>query len=199
MSHRCKVIFIGDTGVGKTSITNRLIKDKFDKDSCPTIGAAFNSIKYNDADVTCEFWDTAGQEVYDSMSKMFYRNAKIVILVIDSSRLDSIKRIKPLIENLHDVIDENDYELILIANKIDEITDDLRNEIMNMIRKYINHGKLIYTSAKTGQNIDTLEMLIRSTVIELKNDKNLCTNEKLELEKNKKQMKSWKRFICFMK
>ena len=201
MSHRCKVIFIGDTGVGKTSITNKIIRDKFDEHSAPTIGASFSSINYDDINVYCEFWDTAGQEAYDSMSKMFYRDAQIVILVIDSSRLKSIERIKPLIKNLHDVIDENDYELIIIANKIDKITDELQDKIMSMIHKNITRGKIIYTSAKTGQNIDTLQMLVKTTAKELKDDKKLrknIKNNRMELDKQY-DAKSWKRFICFMK
>ena len=200
MSHRCKVIFIGDTGVGKTSITSKLIRDKFDENSSPTIGAAFSTINFEDVQLICEFWDTAGQEAYDSMSKMYYRDSKIVILVIDSSHLDSIKRIKPLVKNLHDVVKEDEYELILIANKIDQINENARNEIMKMVKLYINHGKLIFTSAKTGQNIDTLEMLIKTTAIELRNEKKLEKHkDKFELDTNKKQTNSWKRFICFMK
>ena len=61
--------------------------------------------------------------------------------------------------------------------------------IMMMIKKHINHGKIIFTSAKTGKNIDTLEMLIRSTAKELRNDGKLEENDYFELETNKKKRK----------
>lgn len=189
MSLRCKIIFIGDTGVGKTSITDKLIKNSFYEDTCATIGATFNSKKYNDIGVKCEIWDTAGQEQYDSLSKMYYRDANIVILVIDGARLSSIKRIKPLIKNLHQVVKEDMYELILIINKIDLITEESHAKIMEMIKKHTNHGKIIMTSAKTGRNIDTLEMLIKETSKELGNENKLEENDYFELETDKKKRK----------
>ena len=94
----CKVVLIGESGVGKTSIISRYISNTFNPVLTSTPGASFTtktvylqeyrkSIKY-------EIWDTAGQEKYRALAKVFYKNAGVCILVYDITRRKSFEELK---------------------------------------------------------------------------------------------------------
>ena len=94
----CKVVLIGESGVGKTSIISRYISNTFNPVLTSTPGASFTtktvylqeyrkSIKY-------EIWDTAGQEKYRALAKVFYKNAAVCILVYDITRRKSFEELK---------------------------------------------------------------------------------------------------------
>ena len=79
------MVLIGESGVGKTSIINRYTHDTFSAVLAATPGASFNAktvhFKENDQSIKFEIWDTAGQEMYRSLAKVFYKNAAVCILV----------------------------------------------------------------------------------------------------------------------
>jgi len=89
MAHRkkvlLKVIILGDSGVGKTSLMNKFVNDKFSKQYKATIGADFltKEILIDDKLVTMQIWDTAGQERFQSLGVAFYRGADSCVLVYD--------------------------------------------------------------------------------------------------------------------
>jgi len=80
-----KLVLLGDTSVGKSSIASQYIQGTFSDFQEPTIGAAFmckdTNINFNGTDRKCRFeiWDTAGQERYKSLTPMYYRGAQIAI------------------------------------------------------------------------------------------------------------------------
>ena len=80
-----KLVFLGDTAVGKTCLSNRLVNNTFYEFQEPTIGAAFLSYKIekNDCIIKLDMWDTAGQERYKSLAPMYYRGAAGAIIVYD--------------------------------------------------------------------------------------------------------------------
>ena len=80
-----KVVVIGDSGVGKTSLIQMFNLNKFTSNFKPTIGADFSNkeIKFDDRVVTMQIWDTAGQERFQSLSSAFYRGADCCCLVYD--------------------------------------------------------------------------------------------------------------------
>ena len=91
-----KVIFLGEAKVGKTSIINSFIKEKYDSHIVATTGALSNEKHYqiNNKNVLYILWDTAGQERYRGMGRMFYQNSKIGILVYDVNSYKTFKEIK---------------------------------------------------------------------------------------------------------
>jgi len=94
-----KIVLLGETGVGKTCIINRYTKDDYEDAKFPTKGASFNS-KVMQLDESEEsyikliIWDTAGQEKYRSLSKLFYKDANAAILVYDITNKKSFNEIK---------------------------------------------------------------------------------------------------------
>lgn len=80
-----KIIFLGDQGVGKSSIINRFAQDKYDEDYQATIGLDFHSKNVNVKGISLRLllYDTAGQEKFKSLIPMYIRDAKIIIVVYD--------------------------------------------------------------------------------------------------------------------
>ena len=94
-----KVVLIGESGVGKTSIISRFTHDKFDKEIITTTGASYTSKrmifeKYQNKELKYEIWDTAGQEKYRSLTQIFYKDASIAILVYDVTNEDSFNELQ---------------------------------------------------------------------------------------------------------
>ena len=94
----CKVILVGESGVGKTSIILRFIKNQYNQNSTSTAGANYASKtlefpEYNKK-LQYDIWDTAGQEKYRGLAKLFYKDASIVILVYDITKRKSFEEIK---------------------------------------------------------------------------------------------------------
>ena len=92
-----KVVLLGESSVGKTCIISRFITGKFDKDTVTSYTAQFlkKTIVLPDGkEINFDIWDTAGQERYRSLTKIFYKDAKVVILVYDITNEKSFEEIK---------------------------------------------------------------------------------------------------------
>ena len=94
----CKVVLIGESGVGKTSIIARYIQNQFSTVLMSTTGASFATktvyLEDKKQSIKFEIWDTAGQERYRALAKVFYKNASICILVYDITRKNSFEELK---------------------------------------------------------------------------------------------------------
>ena len=99
MNKVCKAILIGESGVGKTCIIKRFVLDnEFNVNETSTLGASYfcKEMEFPNYDTSIEFqvWDTAGQEKYRGLQKLFYKDAKIIILVYDTTRNQTFTEIK---------------------------------------------------------------------------------------------------------
>ena len=95
----CKVVLLGESGVGKTCIIARFINNTFEDNLISTTGASYAGKtmtfdEYGGKSIKFEIWDTAGQEKYRSLTKIFYKDAGAAILVYDITRQDSFDEIK---------------------------------------------------------------------------------------------------------
>ncbi|MCQ2818353.1 MAG: GTP-binding protein [archaeon] len=92
----CKVVLMGESGVGKTSIISQYIDNEFSDNLMPTTGATYSSktLKLNGHTLSLEIWDTIGQEKYRSLTNLFYKEAAIAILVYDITRKETFEEIK---------------------------------------------------------------------------------------------------------
>ena len=93
-----KVVLIGESGVGKTSIISRYINNTFTSVLMSTTGASFASktmmLEKENQSIKFEIWDTAGQEKFRALAKVFYKNAAVCILVYDITRKTSFEELK---------------------------------------------------------------------------------------------------------
>ena len=94
----CKVVLIGESGVGKTSIISRYISNTFSSVIASTPGANFTTktvfLPEENQSIKFEVWDTAGQEKFRALAKVFYKNAAVCILVYDITRKASFDELK---------------------------------------------------------------------------------------------------------
>jgi small GTP-binding protein len=117
-----KVVLIGESGVGKTSIIGQFVDQLFQEDQQTTIGGTFSTktIKCSDGiTLKLEIWDTAGQERYRSVTKMFYKDANVAILVYDITNKFSFEELKNYWVNQIIEYSSQDIILAIIANKSD--------------------------------------------------------------------------------
>ena len=95
----CKVVLLGESGVGKTCIISRFINNTFEDNIMSTTGASYAGKtmtfeEFNNKSIKFEIWDTAGQEKYRALTKIFYKDAGVAILVYDITRKESYQEIK---------------------------------------------------------------------------------------------------------
>lgn len=155
-----KLVIIGPTDVGKTSITMRYCHGSFSTPTSATIGASFLQKRVIVGDdtgarrkLTLQIWDTAGQERFRSMAPMYYRNAKAAILVFDLQSEASFEKIKEWLHDLQHHLNE-DIVLAVVGNK----SDMLSNFDFSKAQQFANEiGALVFrTSAKTGEGVQSL-------------------------------------------
>ena len=99
MKDSIKVVLVGSCGCGKTSIITRLVSNTFSEEYISTEGGAYNQIdftypQFDNKTLNMEVWDTAGQEKYRSLTKIFYKDADIAILVYDITNKASFLELK---------------------------------------------------------------------------------------------------------
>jgi small GTP-binding protein len=149
-----KMIVIGDPGVGKSCLTGRAIKDKFDGEYAPTIGFEFltYTVKIEDKIIKLQVWDTCGQEMYRSLITNFYRNASLAMMVYSIDSRESFIHINTWLKEIR-LQSHPDVKIILIGNKND--LEDKRQVTFEEAKKYKEENQLLCfeeTSAKTGIN-----------------------------------------------
>lgn len=151
-----KTIFLGDQGVGKTSILNRFANNTFMPSYSATIGLDFVSkyIEICNRNVKLVLYDTAGQEKFKSLIPMYIRDAKVIILVYDVTVKDSVNKALTWIDD-NKIINDSNVIIALVGNKIDgegrKISFEEGQNIANE-RNYIFEE----VSAKTGENVESL-------------------------------------------
>jgi len=154
-----KVIILGDSGVGKTSLMNQYVSRKFSSHYKATIGADFltKEVMVDDKLVTMQIWDTAGQERFQSLGVAFYRGADCCVLVFDVNVAKSFEHIDNWREEFLTQADPRNpmnFPFVLIGNKI-----DLDNRAVTQKRAQAwcqGNGNIPYfeTSAKEAINVD---------------------------------------------
>ncbi len=123
-----KVIFLGESGVGKTCLINRYILGKMG-DGNPSICASYNqkTIKVDEKNYKYVLWDTAGREQFRSLTKIFLNGSKIVVLVYDITDKNSFLNLQIWLDMVIERLGTDIY-LILVGNKSDLIDKEQVNE-----------------------------------------------------------------------
>ncbi len=150
-----KVCIIGDTDVGKTSLSTRYCHGEFPENSTPTIGASFlqRRVVVDGVEISLQIWDTAGQERFRSMAPMYYRGAKAAICVFDVTNEESFNRVTTWLRDLRAHADPN-VVICLAGNKSDKPASfDLSK--CDSLAKTLG-GSFFRTSALTGEGVQEI-------------------------------------------
>ena len=163
-----KVIVIGDSGVGKSCLTNKATHNIFDENYNATVGFEFFTfnLKLNNKIIKLQIWDTCGQELYRSLITNFYRNSSLAIIVYAVNSQESFNDVEMWLRELR-THSGPDIKVILIGNKIDlESERRISKEQGERFAKENNINIFVETSAKTGINaqktfIDVADLLYK--------------------------------------
>ena len=148
-----KLIVIGDSETGKSSLSQRIAIDSFNPTHRRTIGVEFLSreIKISGKIIKLQIWDTAGSDRYRSITKAYYKGAKIIFLVYDVTNLNSFKNIKNWMKDIEDFKKEK-VSIVLVGNKCDSLDRVITEEEgINLAKEY--KIDFLETSAKNDKNI----------------------------------------------
>eukprot|EP00298_Acanthocystis_sp_HF-20_P002394 c12810_g1_i1.p1 GENE.c12810_g1_i1~~c12810_g1_i1.p1 ORF type:complete len:211 (+),score=77.02 c12810_g1_i1:52-684(+) len=161
-----KILMLGSTGVGKTSLANQYVRGQFFPKTTTTIGAAFlaKNITIEGQALALQVWDTAGSEQYRSMVPLYYRGAHAAILVFDVTSKKSFEDIRGWVDDLkqHNV---NNTILGIACNKIDLPNQEVDIKEVKAYADSLN-CPFFETSAATGQGISELFDYISKGVFE---------------------------------
>lgn len=152
-----KIVLLGATSVGKTSIICRAVSDEFDSEMPATIGACYTAkqVQLSDVTVNLQIWDTAGQERFRTLAPMYYRGSVIALLVFSLIEESSLNDVKNWANEMKHQTDEMP-KLFVIGNKMDLVDERvITTEQGEEVARELN---AIYceVSAKSGRGIEEL-------------------------------------------
>ena len=177
--YKLKIILIGDSGVGKTSLLSRYMGEEFVANKKCTLNAEFKikSIKIDDStSAQITIWDTCGQEKFRSMTSQYFKEAHGIILMFDVCDKRSFADLDIWLKEIKAKAEKDDVSIILVGNKIDL---KFRNISYEDAKNFANNKDLNYyeTSSKEGTNIESPFENITKDIIEKMNRKNQFENE----------------------
>jgi len=172
-----KLLIIGESGVGKSSLLLRFTDDAFDAEQAATIGVDFKvkTITINGDKVKLAIWDTAGQERFRTLTPSYYRGGQGAILVYDVTNRESFQKIDNWLNELETYSTNHDMIKMLVGNKCDMLDERVvtKEEGMKCARKH--HMMFIEASAKTREGVacayeELVEKIIQTPALWEKSD-----------------------------
>lgn len=168
-----KIIFVGDSGVGKTCLMEKYCNDNFNMHHDLTIGVEF-CIKFTEftlsnnkkIKIKSQFWDTAGQESFKSITKSYYRNVAAVILCYDTTNLQTFNHLTNWISDIKKEC-ATDTILMLAGTKID--LENLRVIKTEQGEKFASDHNMAFYEVSAKKNIN-IENLFDTLILKIYND-----------------------------
>lgn len=167
-----KIVMIGDSLVGKTSLMHRLTRDVFMPSCQPTVGtgcATWSTVLGKDP-TYLQIWDTAGQERYRSLGGIFYQNAEAAIVVFSKTDIESAKNVTTWVKQFRAVMGTSPF-IAIVQNKSDldqseKVVDETSEEFD--IQQWAKQKGFFYieTSAKTGKNVKELFLTVTKSIVQ---------------------------------
>ena len=186
-----KLVVIGDSGVGKTSVILRYTKNTFQEQFFNSIGVDFKSkdLNIDGRKVKLQIWDTAGQERYMSVNKNLFQKVQGIILMYDLTSRESFEHINYWLNLVKHTTSSK--TVMLVANKLD-IEEDKRIVSEEEGAKVAKDNNILFFegSGSSGQNVDKIFTTIAEEIYtNLLNDKDFSGNSLTLNRKNKKEKK----------
>ena len=182
-----KVLLIGNSSVGKSSLLLRFVDNQWSDLFVPTIGVDFKirTMEIDNKNVKLQIWDTAGQERFKNITASYYRGAHGIFVVYDISDTESFKNINNWLIEIEKNANKNVYK-ILVGNKCD--LEDKRTVSYQQGKELAEtYGmQFIETSAKSNTNVDEAFHLLGKEVMKLSlhdKEKNFGNKNKMKLDK----------------
>lgn len=165
--YKYKIVLIGNSNTGKTSLTTRFITNQY-KEKNVTIGTEYSSkiISVDGKKIKLVLWDTAGQERFADVIKVFYRDADAIIITFDITNYKSFSDMKNWIQKVKNNTTKNPY-IIIVATKIDmEYYREIDNfDLLLFMDNEDNNYDYIEVSSKDGTNIENLFEIITENLL----------------------------------
>lgn len=156
---KVKIVVVGASGVGKTSISQRFVNNEYNSRSPATLGATFIEKTYEyppGYSYKLQIWDTAGQEKYRAIAKIYYKDARVAIMVYDVTDKLSFEHMQTWAD---DVVNHSPKDIIfaVVGNKIDLVSEDNQEMEVDYLKakEYAKSIGAIFhtTSAKDNRGI----------------------------------------------
>jgi len=185
-----KVIILGDSGVGKTSLMNQYVNKKFNAQYKATIGADFltKEVTVDDRLVTMQIWDTAGQERFQSLGVAFYRGADSCVLVFDVTKpktFDNLDSWKDEFLIQAGPRDPDNFPFVVLGNQIDK---DGRVVAQKRALAWCQaKGNIPYfeTSAKEAINVDQAFQVIARNALKQESEEDIYLPDTIDVTEQK--------------
>ncbi|XP_077356851.1 EF-hand calcium-binding domain-containing protein 4B isoform X2 [Festucalex cinctus] len=149
-----KVVLVGNSSVGKTSLLRSFCEGHFHPSTTATVGIDFSvkTLTLNNMQIAMQLWDTAGQERYRSITKQFFRKADGVVVMYDVTLEESFKAVRPWLANVKDAAGEG-VQILVLGNKMDMEGD--REVSFKEAKQMAQESKVMFyeVSAYTGKNV----------------------------------------------
>jgi len=192
-----KVLLIGNSGVGKSSLFLRFVDDIWEDSFVPTIGVDFKvkTLSIEDKKIKLQIWDTAGQERFRTIISSYYKGAHGILLIFDLSDIETFKSLNNWLIEIERNANKNVIK-VLIGNKCD-LTEERKVSVQEVNEfAEINGMKYVETSAKDNINvIDAFSILGMELIAasqdnhqigQVKEMKKIILNDNMDLNKKKK-------------
>ena len=163
-----KVIFVGDSGVGKTNLINTSVGIPFTEGKSPTISGSFVSKKItasNDVEFIANLWDTAGQETYREVTKLFFKGSEIILLVFDITVKESFESLKMWAKIVEEII-ETEHIYGIVGNKNDLYLEKKVSD--NEVKEFADSLKAQYKFVSAKNDPQSFSDLLKDLIEELK-------------------------------
>eukprot|EP00029_Vermamoeba_vermiformis_P007922 TRINITY_DN3567_c0_g1_i1.p1 TRINITY_DN3567_c0_g1~~TRINITY_DN3567_c0_g1_i1.p1 ORF type:complete len:220 (+),score=60.95 TRINITY_DN3567_c0_g1_i1:43-702(+) len=188
-----KLLIVGESGVGKSSILTRFTEDTFSSDFMSTIGVdfKFKSLTIDGKTIRLQIWDTAGQERFRAITTCYYRGAQGILLVFDVTQPETFQKLPLWLEEIKKNC-KKDVKVVVAANKIDE---KVKNVDMNSVKEFCDKNALKYveTSAKENTNIEKIFIELAKSILgntlqasDFKNKAGLTNTVKVDVDNKEK-------------
>ena len=185
-----KIMVLGESKVGKTSLIKRYTKDQFGGVYLTTVGMDFQDkiIEIEDKKVRLQVWDTAGQERFRNVTKSYFQSSQGLLVVYDITDKESFEKINFWMENIKKNAPEN-VKLILVGNKCD-LANERKVTIEDGENKARNYNiKFFESSAKDGTNVNELFFYLANEIYQDDKTKGKDNKKTVQLDSKKKGKK----------